>query len=158
MVQLKYFGDSRNFFKYDLITTLLQSGKFKNYVFIPMLTEHRDDNQGNISQRSRGEGKSSKELLEFIKGRNNKTLQHWRCWLEAKAENVAYAAIEPADCLCFADDGREEYWRRHKSLLTTKETLVFVDPDTGLETGTPNALKKKGREKYMADSGVEVAH
>lgn len=38
MVQLKYFGDSRDYFKYDLITTLVQHTSLDNYLFVPMLT------------------------------------------------------------------------------------------------------------------------
>ena len=44
MVQLKYFGDSRDYFKYDLMTSILEEMMLESYVFIPMLTNHRDDN------------------------------------------------------------------------------------------------------------------
>lgn len=47
MVQLKYFGDSRDYFKYDLISSILEGMKIADYVFIPMLTNHRIDNEGN---------------------------------------------------------------------------------------------------------------
>ena len=40
MVQLKYFGDDRDYFKYDSITYLLKAGLFRRYAFIPMLTEN----------------------------------------------------------------------------------------------------------------------
>jgi hypothetical protein len=30
--------------------------------------------------------------------------------------------------------------------------LIFIDPDTGLETGTPSYLRKMGREKYILNS------
>lgn len=154
MVQLKYFGDSRDFFKYDLITTLLQSGKFNNYVFIPMLTEHRDDNEGNITPRSRGG--NSQDLLKFIEGCNNKSLRHWETWLKAEAKKVDYAAIKPVDGLFFTDEGREKYWRRHESLLNREKTLVFVDPDTGLETGNPSYLRRMGLEKYILNDELRL--
>ena len=41
MVQLKYFGDNRDFFKYDLITVVLEHTSLSHYVFIPMLIAHR---------------------------------------------------------------------------------------------------------------------
>lgn len=47
MVQLKYFGDDRDYFKYDLITSLVSDTTLRHYVFVPMLTEHRHDNEGN---------------------------------------------------------------------------------------------------------------
>jgi len=65
MVQLKYYGDDRDYFKYDLITYLLKSLEIKNYGFVPMLTEHRDDNEGNVTAVD--SGCKCKVLLNHIK-------------------------------------------------------------------------------------------
>lgn len=55
MVQLKYFGDSRDYFKYDLLASVLEEMNFGSYVFIPMLTNHRDDGHClPIRERSHG--------------------------------------------------------------------------------------------------------
>jgi hypothetical protein len=55
MVQLKYFGDNRDFFKYDLITAVFKHPSMRHYVFVPMLTEHRHDNEGKKPPRNRGD-------------------------------------------------------------------------------------------------------
>lgn len=145
MVQLKYFGDSRDFFKYDLITALLTFSSLRRYAFIPMLTEHRDDNEGKKVPRHEG-GKSA-ELLEFMFCCNGKSLTHWETWLRRRVE--AYVTIEPVDATFFSDQSRDEYWKAYQSVIGLGNALIFLDPDTGLETGKPGYLKKMGREKYI---------
>jgi len=79
MVQLKYFGDDRDFFKYDLITFILKKSSLSNYVFIPMLTEHRNDNEGQKSSADKND--RSPELLQFMRGCPSKSLRHWENWI-----------------------------------------------------------------------------
>ena len=145
MVQLKYFGDSRDYFKYDLITFLLKNGGAENYVFIPMLTNHRIGNEGNKSPKP-VEGKS-KKLLSYIGNCSSKDLNHWETWLGSYAKT--YKTVQPVNETFFEDAERSEYWKLFSNFLTGKNSLIFVDPDTGLETGKPSYLKKTGREKYI---------
>lgn len=145
MVQHKYFGDSRDYFKYDLIKTVLEITTLRHYVFIPMLTEHRDDREGRVSPKDRGD--KSPDLLHFIRSCNGKSLKHWRSWVSRYAES--YSTVEPVDDTYFSDKARENYWRRYEQFLSMRDALVFVDPDTGLETGRPSYLRRMGREKYV---------
>lgn len=145
MVQLKYFGDSRDYFKYDLITHLLQQGLLSTYVFVPMLTNHRIDGEGNKSPKHI-EGKSH-ELLAFIDTCNSKDLMHWERWLTPQI--TEYKTIQPVNTTFFSDVTRHKYWQLFESLLKEKSALIFIDPDTGLETGRPSYLNKMGREKYL---------
>lgn len=145
MVQHKYFGDSRDYFKYDLIKTVLENTALRHYVFIPMLTEHRDDAEGKVSPKDRGD--KSPDLLRFIRSCESKRLKHWRSWVARYAES--YSTVEPVDETYFSDDGRETYWKRYEHFLSMRDALVFVDPDTGLETGRPSYLRRMGREKYI---------
>lgn len=149
MVQLKYFGDSRDFFKYDLITFLLKKGKLRNYVFVPKLTYHREDGEGNIHPRNKN-GDKSAELLDFIMAsqKHGKSLKHWQKWLAPYVEG-RYATKEPVDETYFSHETRVQYWNDFESLLKTPNALIFVDPDTGLETGKPAYLRRMGHEKYI---------
>jgi len=151
MVQLKYFGDSRDFFKYDLITSALEQSSLRNYVFIPMLTDHRVDNEGRKVPRN--EGDKSQELLDFVNKCGNKSLTHWKTWLSPHVE--CYKTEEPVDGIYSSDKTRDQYWKPYYHMMLQEKALVFVDPDTGLETGTPSYLKRKGREKYILDSELE---
>lgn len=155
MVQLKYFGDNRDFFKYDLITSIFCStSSLCNYVFVPMLTEHRVDNEGNIPPRNIG-GKSE-GLLSFIKGCENKSLTHWKTWLLPLVNS--YETIEPSDSTFFSDRAREQYWENFNPMLIKEDALIFIDPDTGLETGKPSYLNRMGREKYILNEEIDILY
>jgi len=147
MVQLKYFGDDRDYFKYDLITTLVRNTSLRHYVFVPMLTEHRHDNEGNQAPKPRI-GKRG-ELLSFIKSCNGKSLAHWERWLAPHVES--YRTIEPVDRTIFCNDTRENYWNRTQHLLEQRETLVFLDPDTGLQLGRKSRIRERDWPKYILD-------
>ena len=147
MVQLKYFGDSRDYFKYDLIQTILEKSPLHHYVFVPMLTEHRDDNEGKKVPVDRGD--KSQDLLALIKGCGCKSLKHWERWLATCARS--YLTVEPVDQTFFCDAARASYWQKFTPLLRKDNALVFVDPDTGLQTGTPRYRQEMGPEKYILD-------
>ena len=126
MVQLKYFGDARDYFKYDLITSIFEANILKNYSFIPMLTDHREDKEGNRRPVRRDD--RSEELYEFIKTRIGKSLDHWEKWLRQYVES--YHTVKPADETFFRDESRGNYWQRFRPLAEIEKALVFLDPDT----------------------------
>ncbi len=148
MVQLKYFGDDRDFFKYDLITFILKKSRLSNYVFIPMLTEHRNDNEGQKTPADKND--RSHELLQFMLGCPSKSLKHWENWISHFADQ--YLTVEPVDSTYFHDSSRMAYWEKFNTMLPTKNALIFIDPDTGLETGSPAYQKRQGREKYLINN------
>lgn len=152
MVQLKYFGDDRDYFKYDLITSLVSDTSLRHYAFVPMLTEHRHDNEGNQPPKSR-KGKRG-ELLHFIQGCKYKSLVHWERWLMPYV--ASYRTIEPVDRTIFSNGTRASYWRRVQPLLKQEETLVFLDPDTGLQLGRKSPIHERDWPKYILDK--ELGH
>lgn len=154
MVQLKYFGDSRDYFKYDLITHVLSDTPVLNYAFVPMLTNHRIDGEGNKTPNHIG-GKS-KDLLSFIESCESKDLAHWEAWLKPYVES--YITVQPVNSVFFEDSARNKYWKSFKEIIESKSCLVFVDPDTGLETGSPSYLNKMGREKYILNGEFRYLH
>jgi len=48
------------------------------------------------------------------------------------------------------------YWEKFNAMLTEKNALIFIDPDTGLETGSLSYQKRQGREKYLLNN--ELSH
>lgn len=147
MVQLKYFGDDRDYFKYDLITSIVTSTSLRNYAFVPMLTEHRHDNEGNKLPKVRA-GKHL-DLLDFIGRCQDKSLAHWERWLAAHV--ASYETVEPADRTIFSNETRASYWQRFLHLLERPHTLVFLDPDTGLQLGRKTRLRERDWPKYILD-------
>lgn len=153
MVQLKYFGDNRDFFKYDLITAVLEHSTLRHYVFVPMLTDHRNDNEGK--KRPLYRGNKSEDLREFITRCADKSLAHWEAWVSRYVDSDSYKTLEPVDEAFFSDQTRCEYWKSFQPMLRQQNALVFVDPDTGLETGKKSYLKKMGREKYLLNEELK---
>lgn len=156
MVQLKYFGDSRDYFKYDLITSVVKELPFSNYVFVPMLTEARDDKQGKKKIPSDCGGKSP-ELLSFVQeclqSSEGKSLRHWETWLTRYVNS--YNTVSPVDETYFDNASRSKYWERFGPLICLGNALIFIDPDTGLETGKPSYLIKMGKQKYLLNDELE---
>jgi hypothetical protein len=152
MVQLKYFGDCRDFFKYDLITAILENHGIKNYVFVPMLTKHRIDREGEKSPKMiRGK---SEALLAFIRNCRSKDLCHWEQWMAQFVEN--YRTLPPVNGFFFDHENRAEYWIAFKEHLKTKDALIFLDPDTGLERSS--FIRSSEREKYILNGEISLLH
>ncbi len=146
MVQLKHFGNDRDYFKYDLITYLLKKRVASNYVFIPMLTKPRDDDNERKKKPKPIEGKS-RELLSFIEKCDTKDLKHWKRWLKPHVKS--YTTLYPVNEIFFEDDTRHQYWKKFEIILKTKNALIFIDPDIGLETGNTSYRKKMGERNIF---------
>ena len=43
-------------------------------------------------------------------------------------------------------------WLKFERISKSKKSLIFIDPDTGLETGKPSYLRRMGREKYILNN------
>jgi hypothetical protein len=152
MVQIKYFGDKRDYFKYDLITSIFQEKLLNSYVFIPMLTDPRDGNEGNKIPINSGD--KSQKLFDFIATCKGKSLDHWERWLTPYV--FSYQTVKPADEILFRDKLRAEYWPQFTPMIKKGRALIFADPDTGLQTGRPSYRKRMGPEKYMLDDELSA--
>lgn len=152
MVQMRHFGDDRDYFKHDLISWIIgdknNEASLRNLVYVPMLTVHRDDNkEGNRKPDTKCN--RSEELLDFMAKCSTKSLEHWQRWYTKKVKVANYQTIDPVDKTFFAHETRSEYWKKFKHLIPTENALVFVDPDTGMETGTMGYMKRQGFDKYI---------
>lgn len=152
MVQLKFFGDNRDYFKYDLITSIFEANLLERYVFIPMLTDHRNDNEGRKTPKY--DGNKSLKLYDFIKACQDKSLNNWKTLIVPYV--TSYQTVEPVDQTYFLDGSRAEYWGQFKPFMNTGKTLIFVDPDIGLETGRPSYRRRMGPEKYILNDELKA--
>jgi len=155
MVQLKYFGDNRDYFKYDLITSVVKELLFSSYVFVPMLTESRNDKQGNKKIPFDGGGKSL-ELFSFIQkcqSSESKSLRHWETWLAPYVNS--YNTVGSVDEIYFDSASRSKYWERFRPLICLRNALIFIDPDTGIETGILSKIKTRDKVKYILSFEVK---
>lgn len=150
MVQLKYYGDDRDYFKYDLISFILETGIFTQYGFVPMLTEHRYDNEGNVTPAP--SDCKTKELLEFIASHSTPDLNNWETWLSRFV--ISYATVQPANTTYFKDADRADYWKEYASIITSKNSLIFFDPDTGIQAGRKTRINTAEKEKYILNNEI----
>jgi len=150
MVQLKYCGDDRDYFKYDLISFVLKNGDFKQYGFVPMLTEHRHDNEGNIAPKS--SACKSKDLLNFIATHSNRDLNNWELWLNNYIST--YNSIQPINTDYFNGGNRIGYWEKYKKIISAEKSLVFFDPDTGIQAGRKSRIEPEHKEKYILNTEI----
>ena len=152
MVQLKYYGDDRDYFKYDLISTVLEETGFDSYGFVPMLTEHRYDNEGNIAPEP--SSCKSEELLAFICSHSKPDLNNWEQWF--KRYTSSYATIQPINTTYIGNRKRNEYWSKFHQVISMPESLIFFDPDKGVQAGRKTRIKIEEYEKYILNE--EMPH
>jgi hypothetical protein len=110
-----------------------------------MLTEPRGGNEGN--RRPINNGDKSQKLYDFIASCKEKSLNHWERWLIPYVS--CYYTIRPTDEVFFHNVSRAEYWQKFTALINIRKALIFLDPDTGLQTGKPSYRKRMGPEKYI---------
>ena len=138
----QYFGDNKDLFKYDLIFRVMQAGLVERFTFIPMLTEPDDTRHGRETDRRRAKvGTENQDLVSFL----DECVKTGRRDIEQLTDFFARYDIEMT-IYCgkggyFSHQRRQEYFEQIGSELLSG-SLVFVDPDIGLEVA-------RSREKHI---------
>lgn len=133
----QYFGDTRDLFKYDLIEALVMMHPCLEKVqCITMLTPDDGSNHGKRRRYARaGAGFNNQDLRKFLQISLEKGIRdcfHIREYFSDKPFSFGMVDFP------FTHAGRREYFFRITRLLKNLDnTLVFIDPDTGLETARP---------------------
>jgi hypothetical protein len=144
----QYFGDNKDLFTYDLILQIMQSGLVNHFTFIPMLTPNDDKQHGEKWHREKAKaGAQNKELISFLDGcvregrRDINQLESFftRCGIEM---TIYYGSDT-----YFTHQNRQDYFEQIGNELLSN-SLVFVDPDVGLEVNSSG-------EKHLLYSEVE---
>lgn len=129
----QYFGDNRDLFKYDLVYQIIQSGLVDHFTFIPMLTEPDNTKQGGNRNRDKAKaGTENKDLVRFLNAfedKNKRDIKQLETFFKAKDAITIYRSDK-----YFSHLRRDEYFKKICDKLLSK-SLVFVDPDNGLEIG-----------------------
>ena len=141
-----YFGDTRDLFKFDLVRHIMKSmPELSSFTFVPMLTE---------SEESGGKKKSAKkDLDQALKGgkpgtQNRELLAHMKRLQEIEDDFEYFSAIRTYfqkenilidifDRQQFSHEKRDHYFQSVFEALP-KKSLIFLDPDTGLEERRPD--------------------
>jgi hypothetical protein len=136
----KFFGNSKDLFKYDLITAVLKNfhGKIDRLVIIPMLTDYYPRFRGTPGCRN-------KNLIEcFRRFRTKEDVDNYYLTLkeyfkdlkESIGTKKVRVRIEKANT--FSRQTRSAYFSGIFEEFPTS-CLLFIDPDTGIKEHNYNA-------------------
>ncbi len=139
----QYFGDNKDLFTYDLIWQIMRAGLVDHFTFIPMLTPKDDKQHGQKWSRDKAKaGTANQELISFLdvcvrEGRRDiKQLEIF--FARHGIEMTIYRGKDKY----FSHQRRQQYFTQVGNELLSK-SLVFVDPDIGLE------VKNSGKEHIL---------
>jgi hypothetical protein len=144
-VKNQYFADRRDLFKYDLLLDLVESHGANRLTFVPMLTPDEDSGEGRLT---RAAGRGRRELLyEFLTAH----LESGQRDIRGLREVMPKFGVE---LMAFRDDAWFTQKRRAEYFDAVPEeylarSVIFLDPDIGLETGTVQYMRRNGPEKYL---------
>ena len=132
----QYFGDVRDLFKYDLILRIIQETSSTNrFLYIPMLTENDNRGDGNkIDYNKAKAGTQNKDLMTYLKkcvNEDRKNITEIKHYFKLKGIKI-YIHNE-----LFIHRNRKSYFDRIIKELFSP-SLIFVDPDNGLEVKRSN--------------------
>jgi hypothetical protein len=140
-----YFGDTRDLFKYDLVRHIMKSlPELGCFTFVPMLTENDEKSRSRKSAKTDMDkafkaGKAGSQNRDLVK--NLERLQEIENDLEYFSGIQAYfqkehILIDILDRPRFAHTTREQYFQNLFDNFPSR-SLIFLDPDTGLEESKP---------------------
>jgi hypothetical protein len=145
----KYFGDTKDLFKYDLITSLIKGfkGRIDRVVIVPMLTKYDPNFKGNPGCRN------TNLIACFRRLRRTEEVDHYYDELksyikELKTDiNKKKVRIRIEKSEIFSKQKRDEYFRSIYENFPTA-ALIFIDPDTGIK-------EKEFTEKHLSFSELK---
>jgi hypothetical protein len=154
-----YFGDIRDLFKFDLIRHIMKSlPELSGFTYVPMFSE--------AGGKGGGQKKRTKDIPRALAagkaGTQNRDLSSLMLQMQDAGSTLEYAnglnsyfekeqiATEIFHKTRFTHENRDHYFRNIFSHFPTR-SLVFFDPDTGLEEGLPT-------EKHLLFSEVKAVH
>jgi ribosomal protein S30 len=146
----QYFGDIRDLFKYDLIQRIIKEiVSLQKFTFIPMLTKC-EPNRGDGNKRgfARAEkddrpGTNNEELIGFLKkygainevDKDKRDFTKIEDYFKSKSIKVLFHKDEEHEYFEQEQKARDRYFQNIPREYLHR-SLVFVDPDIGLEVKT----------------------
>ncbi|HEX73565.1 MAG TPA: hypothetical protein G4N93_00210 [Dehalococcoidia bacterium] len=130
----QYFGDNKDLFKYDLILRVIEETRsLTHFTFIPMLTENNGKGHGEDDDRKKAKaGTNNTELVKFLdecRRTGKRDIKQLKSFLKKRIPKMR---IYYGKDNYFSHEQREKYFEQIADELLPK-SLVFVDPDTGLQ-------------------------
>lgn len=137
----QYFGDKRDFFKFDLVLTLIEHLKPKrSFTYIPMLTPPDDECRMTPTGYSATRNKGLYNFLQECAKFHNRNIINLRFFM--RQQGIRYHPYHDAEY--FLEQERETYFCSVDASLLDN-SVIMVDPDTGIEA-KPETMRGKENE------------
>ena len=143
----RYFGDTRDLFKFDLVRHIMKSlPELAGFTFVPMLTGTEAEGYRKNSAKKDLE----KAYRSGKAGSQNRELREHLTMLQVTDDDLEYITgirsyfdkemilIDIPGRHRFTNHDRDTYFRSVFNEFP-KNSLIFFDPDTGLEEDRPNS-------------------
>ena len=141
----QYFGDSRDFYKYDLLLKLMGCGLgFEQLVMGWWLTPDDQSTDGEI--RDYELGARDKELHDWLQTQHHRPHRDVRRLAEYPAVARAPWTYAPVLDMVPGDPAAREKYVEQIAALASPPSLVFLDPDNGMMT---RSASRGQRCKYV---------
>lgn len=149
----QYFADRRDFIKHELLLDLAERHPSPGRLLsILMLTPN--DNTAEGSVKTYEQGSRRRELFDFLRGCLTAGTRHVSL-LRGFMRQVGVDYRPYLDDEYFDDADRTGYFAM-AATAARDHSLIFFDPDIGLETGTLSYMHGNGVEKYLMKTDVSV--
>lgn len=149
----QYFGDTRDLFKFDLLESLLKSsGGPRRLTYVPMLTRPDQSRHGGRHLAESTETGSRNAPLRTFLTRCADTEMHRVTQIKRHfgAEEIAISIYRENASSYFEHQSRGVYFDGIGGDLLS-DSLVFIDPDIGLEVSKPD-------ERHLLNSEVTALY
>ena len=140
-----FFGDARDLFKFDLVRHIMKAfPDLTSFTFVPMLTEQ----EGRSGKKKSAKKDLGLALKKGMAGTLNRDLMEGMGRLQEIDDDLAYfhgiqsyfkkenIIVDVLHRDTFSHENRENYFRKVFENFPAN-SLVFLDPDTGLEVRNP---------------------
>ncbi len=169
-MKLQYLGDARDAFKWDLLHWLCTTSSFSKLVYVPLLTEDDESNDGQTHHRRFPCQDFLRSFLDELKFRRlPPSLKQIASLGTVHPVNKFEVSVFAPERIVGSGEMRGDYWIDFKP-STLGNTVVFVDPDNGFETitqyqrGKPPGPKWIGHEElksifaFLPETSVVVVY
>ena len=142
----QYFGDRRDFMKYDLLMELVETTpKVCRLTNIPMLTPNDETGEGNVLAYAEANRRSDLyHFLRYCLARGDRNIRNLRALFQGRH----YAYCGHHDDLHYTHQQRHEYFTSVPT-QALEDAVVFIDPDTGIQTEDHAYMRRAGIDRYL---------
>lgn len=154
----KFFGNSLDLFKYDILTFIVKNNDYKlNY--IPMLT-YPEEKKNDPKYKLFEVGHKNAKLNDFINKVNSEELDVEKIDVYFNELNIRYDSffnLKNIGIDYFENSVREKYFEYILSKVSkANDNIIFIDPDVGIDIGISRRVRSN-RNMYLKKEELDLS-